>query len=104
MNDQEWLDGLKVGDEVVILGDRDYISKVERFTKTLIITTGGRKFRKNGTSPGSWYSGILAEPTKERVDKIRQTRLANFLRQQVKWEELSLEKLREIFHLLPKSS
>lgn len=103
--EKEWLDNLKVGDRVVILGSQDYLSKVERFTKTLIITEGGRKFRKDGASPGSgWDRGILVEPTPERVNTIRHDHLANHLRNFSNWKRLSLETLRGIYKLTKEGS
>lgn len=100
---QEWLDNLKVDDAVVILGrDRDWISTVERFTKTLIITKGGKKFRKNGTSPGSiWDNETLTEPTEERLGTIRRAKLAARLKA-VKWKALRLEVLRKIAEIVRK--
>lgn len=55
---EDWINNIKVGDKVAYdIGgrwDRDYfkIYTVERLTKTLIITNGGR-FRKDGTSQES---------------------------------------------------
>ncbi len=107
--EREWLDSLKIGDTVVILGRiGDCVSTVERFTKTLIITKGGKKFRKDGgrerTPPGSiWNSLLLAEPTEERLATIRQAILAVKLAT-VKWKALSLKALREIAEIVYKES
>ncbi|KKL03903.1 hypothetical protein LCGC14_2621460 [marine sediment metagenome] len=108
---KEWLENLKVGDRVVInttsygsQGDNS-VSVVERLTKTLIITKGGRKFRRNdGLSPGGeWSKDTLQEPTPEAVDRIRQANLANKLRH-YDWKPLPLATLRAIYDLLPKST
>jgi hypothetical protein len=90
MNEDEWLQGLKPGDEVIVSnrwGKR--IEKVERTTPTQIILPRNTRYHKsNGREMASrsWDKTRLQQPTPEDVTKIRQeqarqmalTRLANF--------------------------
>lgn len=81
---EDWINNIKVGDKVAYdIGgrwERDYfkIYTVERLTKTLIITNGGR-FRKDGTSQcsDSWKK---IRPVDEYVAKaiIRRRTIAKF--------------------------
>lgn len=63
---EEWLAGLKVGDEVMIWGNRrSVLTVVERATK-LHVTAAGRKFRrKNGsevTDGDIWQARWIERP------------------------------------------
>lgn len=66
---QDWLENLKVADTVFVSrGSGLFKTKVERFTKTLIISKGGFRFRRSCGSAlggGSWTTNHLLEPTKE---------------------------------------
>lgn len=99
----DWLDKLKVGDEVVVTGrEHPYVTKVARLTATLVITTKGGKFRRSsGDSSGGnmWDRCSLYEPTQERRDEVGRQNLASHLRQ-VQWKDYPLDKLRAIFQLL----
>lgn len=99
----DWLDKLKLGDEVIVCGgfDDGYPAKVKRFTKTLIILEDDSRFRKKyGGQQGSGYHrGFLLQPSQERLDRILHRRwavkLANY-----KWKNESLETLAKIVVLL----
>ena len=74
--EKEWLDGLKVGDDVMVCyhalhGRRYKPAVIDRMTKTLFIV-GECKFRRDGT--GQVAGGWLVEPTPERMDELAQTR------------------------------
>lgn len=101
---QKWLDELKLGALVVVepsgLGE-SYKTRVERFTRTLIILHNGRRFRrKDGIEPGGvWHSTMLREPTTERLSEIRRTALVLRLRG-LNWSKRSLEVLEAVDTLI----
>lgn len=108
MNESEWLQNLKVGDAVFIsgsggMGSADCVSSVKRLTKTLIITEGGSRFRRdNGwsqNSGGGYYRRYLQEPTQQKLDDIRKVLLAAQFKR-IKWETLSLKTLEAVKKLL----
>ena len=104
----EWLENLKVGDQVVVMSgggymSRDYVSTVKRLTKTLIVTENDRGFRRSdGRSPGGIYHDFLEEPTLQRLGQIKQIWLATKLKA-FSWKLLPLETLEAINNLLPKN-
>ncbi len=109
MRDSEWLQNLGAGDTVAVAagsgyGSRDRLTTVERFTKTLIITTDGSRFRRSdGRTMGGGYHGQwLERPTQERKDAIRQALLAVQFRH-IKWADLPLATLEAVKNLLPKT-
>jgi len=71
MTDNQWLQELKVGDEVYIPKQygRGYIrSFVQRITPSQIVVTGGDKYRKkDGCSVGTgiWNSSRIYQPTEK---------------------------------------
>lgn len=102
----EWLANLRVSDPVVILSSGlggDFISKVERLTKTQIIVARGGKFRRSdGEAVGGgvgYHRSILVEPTQEVTDRIQHNILANRLTR-FEWKSLSIHNLRRIAALL----
>lgn len=79
-NHDEWLNGLKAGDEVYVsgrYGALGSISKVLRTTKTQILISEYDRFRKiNGREMGnSWGARYLSQPTDERRAQIYERRL-----------------------------
>ena len=66
----EWLMGLQVGDPVQVKGGwGQTATKVERITKTQIVTTNGRRFRRaNGLLVGGdkWRTRIKPPMSKAR--------------------------------------
>ena len=66
---KKWAEELKVGDKVIVIphyGER-YVTKVKRFTKTLIITEQDLKFTKKWLqTPGNgWTASIIMKWTQE---------------------------------------
>ena len=100
---ETWLANLKVGDRVIVAGVEDYVTTVDRLTKTLIILKNKTRFNKDGHPPGSWSRTYLEEPTEERVNVIRQANLAWMLHQ-YDWKKLPLETLRKVRELMQNSS
>lgn len=75
---KEWLESLKPTDEVLVSRygrfgmSREYITRIARFTPTMIITTDDYKFRKkDGHIVGSEMSGGIHPVTQEKCDYIR---------------------------------
>lgn len=107
---QAWLDGLKVGDEVAVMGfgigcSVGRLLMVTRITKTLIVIDGRSKFRKrDGYTFGQGYSGSsLVEPTQDRRDEIEHYLLYRTLQAAV-WRDLPLTTLRKVNELVKAAS
>lgn len=100
----KWLENLQVGDEVYVstTDSRDYLTKVVRFTKTLIVTTNDGKFKRSGEAPGEWTRSHILEPTEERKLKLTQEKYARLLTSYRGWQQLPLETLKAVYNLLPK--
>lgn len=86
MNDKEWREGLKLGDEVLIDNSRygfdEYFSAtVEKVTKTQIITNYYEmKFnKKTGYSIpyDVWHCREIVQKTEERMQKVRIQKLSD---------------------------
>lgn len=96
-----WLEGLKVGDEVVVRGHREMLSVVTRLTPSMVVV-GATRFRKSdGVEVGgsTWTSTYLFEATPEEVRRIRgkeeiRRLIANI--EATKWRTLSVETLRAV--------
>ena len=73
----DWLAGLQVGDPVVVQtgsGDKNEVHRIVRFTKTLIVTDKGWRFRrKDGWTPGAdpWNFYSIEKPTPAQARKAR---------------------------------
>lgn len=94
----EWLENLKVGDNVVVEDNRGrgHATTIERTTKTLFITPKHGKYKKSsGFAPGKWPTVSIVEPTKERLDRIQRRTWAEKLRNH-KWDKESLVTLAKI--------
>lgn len=78
MSEQEWLNSLKPGDEVLVGGRwDDRIDKVGRVTATQIVV-GGTKYRKsNGRRVGAtgFRIGYISELDKEARDRMNHVSL-----------------------------
>jgi len=97
--DREWLDGLQVGDDVIVDRDRSvYLSHVTRLTDTRIIV-GARVFtKKDGyTFPReAWSRTLLRPPTAELREKAARRRALDEVRaayQESRFEKLTTEEL-----------
>lgn len=100
----EWLASLKVGDEVVIRGRHDSLSRVTRFTGTQIIASRCRFRKRDGrmVAADCWNSSSLVQPTPEIRNKIRQVNLARKMGG-VTWSLMPLDVLTAVDNLLPKT-
>jgi len=108
MND--WLEDIKVGDWVIVQGGgpmsrgKDTARTVKRLTKTQIVLNGtDTKFKKrNGSSVGSstYYHSYLRESTPETLKKVKREQMHRNLVYKlstVKWQDMSLEVLSDIY-------
>ena len=113
MNDRNWLENLKVGDEVLISGGtlvgRDRLGKVSRFTKTqIIVNVDGHedRFKKgSGSSVGDhgYYSTFLREATSESIaaykEELYRVVFQNKIRN-LSWNDVPLDILKQIRELI----
>ncbi|QST02416.1 hypothetical protein IMZ31_23485 (plasmid) [Pontibacillus sp. ALD_SL1] len=105
MERQEWLDGLQEGDKVAIKSDSAFIARyrvapIKRITPTRIIKVLGSQFTREGTEKGVEYRRSSLVPiTKEVLEHIEQERLIGKMRN-LKFEELSLNQLRNLDRIL----
>lgn len=76
----EWLARLNVGDPVVVRTwpyDKRHVRKALRFTKTLIVTDDGWRFRRrDGNLPGDdpWRMYWIEKPTAAEARKVRKAK------------------------------
>lgn len=105
-NEREaWLKGLKVGDEVAIVTQSGFrrTVKIERITPTGRIKTDyGYEFDTEGHERGAsdyWSRGRIVPYSKEIQEGLERRTLANGM-SRVRWDSLSLAKLREIDAIL----
>lgn len=105
-NNQEWVDGLQVGDKVAMdigsYGGSQYsIATVTKITpKRRITTSNGRTFNPDGSEYGkkssAWGSGTNIEPVTTAIsERVERSHLLYKIKQ-AKFEELSLEQLKQI--------
>lgn len=94
MSDKEWLNGLKVGDRVVVAGrDGMHLRTVLHVTKTQVKVSNGKNLagatierafvRATGRAYGSgscWNSPSLAKPTEDLLSQIEMKRLERKIR------------------------
>ncbi|AEJ01239.1 hypothetical protein Nit79A3_1407 [Nitrosomonas sp. Is79A3] len=94
----EWLKNLKPGDEVCICRyEGKCIAKVDRVTKTMIITDDGYRFNKSrGYVVGApdWSRLHIDEPTSQLREEIEKKAICSMVRHSL--ESLGIENLREI--------
>ena len=99
---------LKVGD-VVLVHNRNHtiphITKVERFTKTMIFASNIKFNRQNGSviGEGAWATHHLEIPTEEQLKEIkfmRQKYMAVKTLNETKWSAHALKKLTKIIEIL----
>lgn len=105
-----WLEELKVGDEVVVAGDRyhlDYVDKVTKLTaKQIALENSSYRYRRDtGSQIGgdNWNSRRLEEATPERKKEAqreyRRLRMIQTLTRTV-WKELSDETLERVLEVI----
>jgi predicted ATP-grasp superfamily ATP-dependent carboligase len=105
MNEEysQWLNGLKVGDKVIVNGRNGYyVEQVAKITPTQI-QTSKEKFRKEtGRRIGddAWIIAHLEKPTPEILATIKKRIVVAKLRHKVKWEDCDLETLTKVFELV----
>jgi hypothetical protein len=103
MNNTEWLESLKVGDEVAIdLPHHGYsIEKITNVTKTQICTKFSRYRKKDGRSIGSadWFARNI-EPVTDRIrNMVARSSLAIKLKKQ-SFSALTLDQLQRIQEII----
>jgi len=109
----EWLKNLTPWDKVIVSGNgstaTDYITTVERITKTLIIINlhNIRHNRVTGREVNSdgWHSKYIIEPTNERVTAIRNKNHRRKLLDKfcnINCQNLSNEQLEQIIAIVDK--
>ena len=106
----ENFENIKVGDKVIIhyRWSNDYVEDVTKVTKTTF-TAGGAVFRKDsGWERGGdkWTPKSAHVATEEKIEEIRKENLkrkyVSYLSTKVKYEDLPLEKLQEIYDIIKK--
>jgi len=107
-----WLDDIKVGDEVVVdaaMYRLDRITTVERLTKTqIILCDSTSKFQRTTgwMIGGGWQPSRILEPTEERKQKVVLARKKYFLIKKlgkVDWAKCDVDKLQHIVNILGES-
>jgi hypothetical protein len=105
----DWVNNLKKDDKVIMKSHYhlDEICKVERITKTLIITSNGRFSKttlKNTGQRDTWnYTPCLIEYTKEKEEKLQNIKSKNELCTEIeaiKWEKFTLIGLQRIKQMI----
>jgi hypothetical protein len=108
-NDREWLDGLKEGDEVVLVSHhaRRRIARVARVTKTQIVVGAvGMKFRRqDGRMVGgdAWTRSRISKPTPElraRVEEEERHSRALYAISVADFAKMPLERLERIVAII----
>jgi hypothetical protein len=102
MNNREWLDSLKAGDEVAI-HTRNWVDivKIERMTQTQIIIDQYRFYVSNGYAIGRrlWNQPYIGPVTDEIRLKIKHRNLVYKI-SNTKFDDLPLEKLEAIMRII----
>lgn len=104
MNKKEWLQGLTVGDTVVVNGSSYALAKVDRVTKTQIVIKRKNgigheydvKYSKDGgylIGSGKWHVEYIEIPTPELLEKIADIRDRNRLNK-IASGKLSIQEVR----------
>ncbi|MDD5010209.1 MAG: hypothetical protein PHC68_17630 [Syntrophorhabdaceae bacterium] len=109
---QDWLDGLKPGDEVAVV-DWHFgrVYSIE-YTKVLRKTPGGkvilpphwpggetRMFRKTGCSTDVGYLTCIVPQSQELTDWMEKTRTVSMLKS-MDWDKMPIENLRQIMAIV----
>jgi hypothetical protein len=101
---KEWLESLKPGDEVATCIQPGWyrIGKVERRTKTLIITTIGRFKADTGWDPGNgWHRNCLTPVTDKIRHNIKCRKVgSDFDHLRIRWDEVTPAQLRRVEYML----
>jgi hypothetical protein len=100
-NGKEWLDTLKVGDEVLVTGRYTCeIRKIEKITPTRQIKIGAWTFRNGWHSSSDRFGyGFRIEPVTQKMrDHIRKVELERKINKVI--GDLSLNKLESIFNII----
>jgi hypothetical protein len=106
-DNQEWLDGLKVGDTVAVesngLGKRAYhIAKIEKITPTRRFVVGGRNYNSSGAeiSTDKWsVSRDIVPVTPEIVEEIKLRKALTYIHY-VNFESLQPDMVIAVYELL----
>jgi hypothetical protein len=111
MTTSEWLQSLKVGDEVAVTGrwcERNFIATVSRVTATLIVTDGAelRFQRKTGYEYGSGSSynrRRILEITDEIRNGLRRN-VALKIIERSNWQSMTTDQLERIVAIIEEVS
>jgi hypothetical protein len=98
MEDANWLDGLKVGDEVCYhTRYHGYVFEtIEKITPTKQIKTKNHTFKNGYCRTGTWDAGLTLQPITQKVlDTARKSHLYGEIKN-TKFEILSLDQLERI--------
>jgi hypothetical protein len=99
MNNKEWLESLKVGDEVAVEAWNGWhsIEKVTKITKTQIVTNLGRYKRGSGLTVGGsiWHSSEIVPVTDQIRKRVRKSIIISKLRQ-LDFTRMTLDQLERI--------
>lgn len=99
---KDWLDGLKVGDRVIVSIDgNNHLEVIEELTATQIVVMGQTVcfHRKDGDGIRH-YGYALLEPTEHRLLTIRRDKLLSRLNHEVNWGNWSTSILERVAFLV----
>jgi hypothetical protein len=108
MAEKDWLQKLKVGDEVAVCYSRGFYGrryefrKVDRINTRFIVVSGNHYRIDSGDQPG--YRSQIVESTAELKAEIAATNRRRFLEQaldNVTWRNLTDEQLETVYAALP---
>lgn len=75
MENKDWLNSLKVGDEVFVRYNYDgslCLSEVERITPTRQIVVNGMRFKDGRCAYSRYYANFLEEATPDKIRKYKE--------------------------------
>jgi hypothetical protein len=117
MFDNEWLQKLKVGDQVIVeapslnFGGGNDLGTVVRITKNFIVVTRGSLYeykyrRDDGRQVGndrSWNKSCLSEATPEALAKFEEERYRQVFQnklEHISWADVPLDRIKQIRELV----
>lgn len=115
MNEREWLDSLKAGDEIYVAGNYGAVGTINRIARTtdtqIIVEKVGagaqtyeKRYRRKdgrlvGASTDPWCQGHIAPVTDDRREAIEKMRLRHII-DKTSWKDVSVGQLRRIVTIL----
>lgn len=103
MNENNWIQELKVGDKVVVETNNygKVITTVTKITpKGYINTESGKQFNPNGSQRGggNWSYSSLTQLTSEVLLEFKKKKLVSQCKE-IRFEELSIDQLQQILFI-----